>query len=221
MALNRPLNDDEVYNEMNKMISFIKQEAFEKAREIKAKAKILRQESVNIEKLFERKLKQAEFDKKITSSNLNNKCRLRVLQKQQEILDDLFTNSFSEISNVAENQENYEFLIKNLIVQSFVKLSEDSVSIRMTERDLPLVKRIIEETCSEYTSLFKKKVTATVLETDFLPLECGGGVIVSAMGGRIAVDNTLRTRLDISSKDLMPQIRVTLFGNSPNRKFFD
>lgn len=34
----RPLNDDEVINEMNKMVAFIRQEANEKAREIKVKA---------------------------------------------------------------------------------------------------------------------------------------------------------------------------------------
>lgn len=36
--MSRPLNDDEVLSELNKMVAFIKQEALEKAREIKVKA---------------------------------------------------------------------------------------------------------------------------------------------------------------------------------------
>ncbi|OMJ25555.1 V-type proton ATPase subunit E [Smittium culicis] len=230
MALNRPLNDDEVYNEMNKMISFIKQEAFEKAREIKAKAdeefniekaKILRQESINIEKQYERKLKQAEFDKRITSSNLSNKCKLQILQKQQQVLDDLFSQSFNEIQNVKSNKEKYKYLMMNLLVQSFCKISEENVSVRVVKEDVSLLKQIIEKSCSEYTKLFNKPISATVSENDCLSSDYGGGVIVSALGDRISVDNTLRTRLDISSRDLLPQIRVILFGHSPNRKFFD
>jgi hypothetical protein len=36
--MSRPMNDDEVLSEMKKMVSFIKQEAMEKAREIQVKA---------------------------------------------------------------------------------------------------------------------------------------------------------------------------------------
>lgn len=43
----RPMNDDEVLNELNKMVAFIKQEANEKAREIKVKA----DEEFSIEKV--------------------------------------------------------------------------------------------------------------------------------------------------------------------------
>ncbi|KAJ2322728.1 V-ATPase V1 sector subunit E, partial [Coemansia sp. RSA 2681] len=42
----RPMNDEEVFSEMNKMVAFIRQEALEKAREIKVKA----DEEFNIEK---------------------------------------------------------------------------------------------------------------------------------------------------------------------------
>ena len=37
-TMSRPMNDDEVLSEMKKMVSFIKQEAMEKAREIQVKA---------------------------------------------------------------------------------------------------------------------------------------------------------------------------------------
>ncbi|KAG1448497.1 hypothetical protein G6F56_008925 [Rhizopus delemar] len=74
MSTTRPLNDDEVFSEMKKMVAFIKQEALEKAREIKAKAdeefniekaKIVRQESLAIDAVFERKIKQAEVQKRM------------------------------------------------------------------------------------------------------------------------------------------------------------
>lgn len=69
-----PLNDDEVQQEMKKMVSFIKQEAIEKARELQVKAdeefniekaKIVRQETLAIESNYGRKLKQAEISRKM------------------------------------------------------------------------------------------------------------------------------------------------------------
>jgi len=55
-------------------VSFIKQEALEKAREIKVKAdeefniekaKLVRQEALNIESFYEKKKKQAEVQKRM------------------------------------------------------------------------------------------------------------------------------------------------------------
>jgi V-type H+-transporting ATPase subunit E len=72
--MSRGLNDTEVANEMNKMVSFIKQEALEKAREIKVKAdeefniekaKLVRQETLAIEAFYEKKMKQADVQRKM------------------------------------------------------------------------------------------------------------------------------------------------------------
>ena len=69
-----PLNDTEVNNEMNKMVAFIKQEALEKAREIKVKAdeefniekaKLVRQETIAIDLFYSKKTKQAEVQRKM------------------------------------------------------------------------------------------------------------------------------------------------------------
>lgn len=71
---NRPMNDEEVLSEMKKMVAFIKQEAVEKAREIQIKAdeefaiekaKIVRQEAINIDSQYEKKTKQAETANKM------------------------------------------------------------------------------------------------------------------------------------------------------------
>ena len=70
----RPMNDEEVLSEMKKMVAFIKQEAVEKAREIQIKAdeefaiekaKIVRQEAINIDSQYEKKIKQAEVSQKM------------------------------------------------------------------------------------------------------------------------------------------------------------
>ncbi|KAG6843082.1 V-ATPase V1 sector subunit E [Tephrocybe sp. NHM501043] len=70
----RALNDDEVLQQMNKMVLFIKQEALEKAREIQVKAdeefaiekaKLVKQEQQAIDAQYEKKRKGAEVAQKM------------------------------------------------------------------------------------------------------------------------------------------------------------
>ena len=48
-----------------------------------------------------------------------------------------------------------------------------------------------------------------------------GGVTLSGTGGRIALNNTFEKRLKLLEHEALPSIRVTLFGENPNRKFHD
>lgn len=48
-----------------------------------------------------------------------------------------------------------------------------------------------------------------------------GGVELYGYKGKIKCSNTLESRLEMISKQLLPDIRVALFGRNPNRKFDD
>ena len=48
-----------------------------------------------------------------------------------------------------------------------------------------------------------------------------GGIELFAQGGKIKVTNTLESRLDLISEQLLPEVRVALFKRNPNRKFDD
>ncbi|KAI8326921.1 ATP synthase subunit [Choanephora cucurbitarum] len=225
----RPLNDDEVFNEMKKMVAFIKQEAVEKAREIKVKAdeefniekaKIVRQESLNIESVFERKIKQAEVQKKIAQSNHINKTRLRILQERQKVLDDLFEEAEKRIADVSSDEEQYGTLLEGLILQGIYSLMENEVVIRCREQDVDQVNGAIERATEKYEETMKARPSFTVSE-DYLPSSSAGGVILSGLYGKITIDNTLNARLDIAKEEMLPQIRVALFGHSPSRTFFN
>ncbi|KAI8370724.1 ATPase, V1/A1 complex, subunit E [Radiomyces spectabilis] len=225
----RPLNDDEVFNEMKKMVAFIKQEALEKAREIKVKAdeefniekaKIVRQESLNIEAVFERKIKQAEVQKRIAQSNHINKARLRILQQRQQGLDDLFEETNSRIHEIHKDEEKYATLLENLLLQGAYTLMEPEMAVTCREADVDNVRFAAEAVSQKYEQTLGQPVTITVNE-DYLPASSAGGVIVTGLNGKIVVDNTLEARLNIVKEEMLPQVRVILFGHSPNRKFFN
>lgn len=40
-------------------------------------------------------------------------------------------------------------------------------------------------------------------------------------GGKIDIDNTLDTRLELLKDAALPAVRESLFGKNPNRKFYD
>lgn len=52
-------------------------------------------------------------------------------------------------------------------------------------------------------------------------LSSAGGVEVYNSDGKIKVSNTLESRLDLVAQQMMPEIRVALFGANANRKFLD
>lgn len=48
-----------------------------------------------------------------------------------------------------------------------------------------------------------------------------GGVELVAQNGKFVVENTLESRLDLMSQQMVPELRTILFGRNPNRKFTD
>jgi V-type H+-transporting ATPase subunit E len=48
-----------------------------------------------------------------------------------------------------------------------------------------------------------------------------GGVIIVGGQGKIDINNTFEERLRLLQEVALPAVRKTLFGDNPNRKFFD
>jgi len=232
------MNDGEVRKQLQQMINFIKQEAREKAEEIKVKAEeefsieranIVMEERKKINKDFERKLKQVEVRKKIARSNELNQARLRVLKARESSLEKILDDATKRLRDVAR-QSNYKTLLKDLIVQGLIQLREQEVTVVARECDNELVQSILAEAKKEYDSktnsdivlsLHKKhRLAPPPVEGSDLPA-CCGGVLLSANNGKILCNNTLEQRLTLSYEQLLPQIRTTLFGESLTRRYKD
>ncbi|KAI8911621.1 ATPase, V1/A1 complex, subunit E [Gorgonomyces haynaldii] len=223
------LSDNEVAQEMNKMVAFIKQEALEKAREIKIKAdeefniekgKLVRQETVNIEAFFQKKLKQADVQRKIQHSHLINKNRLKVLQARQQILQDLFSEAKSKLVSITDGPH-YGDLLTKLSLQGFYQLMEKKVSIQARPKDYPILEQSLKEAQRIYQEKLGLTIEPTIDKANPLPDNSYGGVVISAVEGRIRSNNTLETRLELLSEQMLPEIRLLLFGPSLSRKFFN
>ncbi|KAJ3387406.1 V-ATPase V1 sector subunit E [Entophlyctis sp. JEL0112] len=178
MAAQQRLNDSEVAAEMNKMVSFIKQEALEKAREIKVKAdeefniekaKLVRQETIAIEAFYQKKTKQADVARKIAQSNHVNKNRLRVLEQRQNVLNDLFSDVRTKLVTISEDASKYEKLLKDLLLQTFFQLMEKKVAVQCRKKDIAVVQKAIAEAQAEYKLKVNSEVEAVIDQTNFVP----------------------------------------------------
>ncbi|KAG0353199.1 ATPase, V1/A1 complex, subunit E [Gamsiella multidivaricata] len=229
MSFNKALNDEEVFSEMRKMVAFIKQEALEKAREIKVKAdeefniekaKLVRQEAINIDAAFQRKVKQADVQRRIAQSNNINKSRMKLLLTRQEMLDKLFADTRSQLLAIAKDTNRYEKFVSDALVQAFFRLLESDVTVQHRKADKATIEKLLPDVKKRYEEATKQTINVELLE-DYLPADSAGGVIVAGNGGRTKCNNTPEARLAILEEDMLPVVRDMLFGQSPNRRFFN
>jgi len=230
LAIKMALSDADVQKQIQHMMAFIDQEANEKAEEIDAKAeeefniekgRLVQQQRVKIMEYYERKEKQIELQKKIQNSNLQNQARLRVLKTREDHINALLDEARERLSHLTQDQAGYERLLEGLITQGLFQIMEDKVGIRCRRQDLQLVLAAHEKSAAAYKEAVKKDILIMVDQENFLPSDMAGGVELFAAGGKIKVKNTLESRLELMSKQMLPELREMLFGANMNRKFRD
>ncbi|KAK0213286.1 ATPase V1/A1 complex subunit E [Desarmillaria ectypa] len=224
---NRPLNDDEVLTEMNKMVAFIKQEALEKAREIRIKAdeefaiekaKLVKQEQQAIDAQYEKKRKGAEVAQKIAQSTLTNKSRLKLLHQREQHLQELFSTSRASVLNLAKDEGRYVQFLGGFISQGFLQLMEPSITLFARKQDVSLVEEAAANASQTYTEISGREVKYGIEGS--LAGDSAGGIKLASGSRRITIDNTLDERLKLLEDRMLPEIRKDLFGPNENRKFY-
>jgi len=222
----RPMNDEEVLTEMNKMVAFIKQEALEKAREIRVKAdeefaiekaRLVKQEQLAIDAQYEKRRKGAEVAQKIAHSTLTNKSRLRLLHLREQNLQDLFQVSREQLATLASSSQYVQFL-QGIIVQGFLQLLDPEVIIHVREADAAAAKQAADAASRQYTDISGRHVEYELVAS--LSPDLAGGIKLVNGNGRITLDNTLDERLRLLEDRMLPEIRNVLYGNNENRKFY-
>lgn len=224
------LSDADVQKQIKHMMAFIEQEANEKAEEIDAKAeeefniekgRLVQTQRLKIMEYYEKKEKQIEQQKKIQMSNLLNQARLKVLKARDDLISDLLNEARLRLSRVAKDPSRYQTLLDGLLLQGFYQLLEPTVIIRCRRQDITLVKTSISKNVPIYKKNINKDIDIHIDQETFLPEDIAGGIEVYNSSGKIKVSNTLESRLELIAQQMMPEIRVALFGANQNRRFLD
>uniref|UniRef100_T1J5G9 V-type proton ATPase subunit E n=1 Tax=Strigamia maritima TaxID=126957 RepID=T1J5G9_STRMM len=224
------LSDADVHKQIKHMMAFIEQEANEKSEEIDAKAeeefniekgRLVQQQRLKIMEYYERKEKQVELQKKIQSSNMLNQARLKVLKAREDHIKTVLEEARSKLALAAQDPARYKSVMHGLILQAMYQLNEKLVSLRCKQIDIPLVQSLIPDCKDKFKEKTQEECDVRLDTENCLTPETCGGIELSALRGRIKVTNTLENRLDLLAQQMIPDIRVTLFGRNPNRKFTD
>lgn len=224
------LSDADVQKQIKHMMAFIEQEANEKAEEIDAKAeeefniekgRLVQTQRLKIMEYYEKKEKQIEQQKKIQVSNLMNQARLKVLKARDDMISELLNEARQRLANVAKDPARYATLLDGLILQGFYQLLEAKVTIRCRKQDMQLVQASVQKNIPIYKAAVKTNLEVRIDPDNFLSQDISGGIELYNGDGKIKVSNTLESRLDLLAQQMMPEIRVSLFGANPNRKFLD
>jgi len=219
--------DTDANKRIRQMINFIKQEAQEKAEEIRVKAdeefqiekgRILNPEKLKLNQEFDRKFKDLEIQRKIEFSTQINKARLEVLEKRGKLMQEIQQTAFQRLGDVKKDTKQYEELLRKLIIQGLIRIDEAQVKIQCLKEDLNLLQNIVVKAVNDYKAIWKKEVgeesqVEVSVETEkFLPPSYVGGVVLTARQNKIMLDNTLAARLEICQDALSPIVRGRLFG---------
>lgn len=224
------LSDADVQKQIKHMMAFIEQEANEKAEEIDAKAeeefniekgRLVQQQRLKIMEYYEKKEKQVELQKKIQSSNMLNQARLKVLKVREDHVRNVLEEARRRLGEITKNPAQYKVILQKLIVQALYQTMESSVILRCRQADVGLVNEVLPEAVEQYKSNIGQNVVVSVDTGNFLAPDSCGGIEIIALNGRIKVPNTLESRLELISQQLVPEIRNALFGRNVNRKFTD
>ncbi|KAJ6828280.1 V-type proton ATPase subunit E-like [Iris pallida] len=152
-----------------------------------------------------------------------NASRIKVLQAQDDLVNAIKEAAGKELLHVSQHHHTYKHLLKELIVQSLLRLKEPAVLLRCREDDLELVESVLHSAKHEYGK--KANVHPPEIVVDkyiYLPpapidahahgLFCSGGVVLASLDGKIVCENTLDARLDVVFRKKLPEIRKSLFS---------
>ncbi|CAH8647408.1 unnamed protein product [Dicrocoelium dendriticum] len=211
------------------MMAFIDQEAREKVEEIDAKAeeefqieksRLVQNQRLKLMEYYTRKEKQIELTKKIQDSNLKNQSRLKVLESREAHIKMLLDETKLRLIELSKDQQRYQSCLSGLITQCLFQLLEPEVVVKCRKMDRELVQSLLPSCVAEYQKKTGSKCSVAI-SNEYLSDDCAGGIEMSNKNGRIKTVNTLESRLEQVSEQLMPRLREILFGVNTSRKFRD
>jgi len=95
-------------------------------------------------------------------SNLTNKARLRLLNRREEHLQDLFSTARNAISTLSQDEARYTKFLEDVILQGFLQIIEPSVTVHARPADVDAAKTAAAQAAAAYKELSGRDVSFKV-----------------------------------------------------------
>lgn len=213
--------------QIRQMVNFIMQEAHEKVNEIKIKTEhdftlerqnLVHHGKIKIQEEYAQKEKDLEIQQRVSRSNAIGESRVKKMKARDDLLQKLKKEALERLEGYTTTPQ-YPTMIKNLIIQGLIKIEESIVEVQYREADKAVVSRVLPEAVQEFKQLMANaginaNVQVSLAKTPIPNKGCSGGVILTALDGKVVLNQTTDERLSIVYEKTMPQIRQTLFSQS-------
>jgi V/A-type H+-transporting ATPase subunit E len=169
-------------------------EAEEKAQEEIEKAK--RQRDARFEEEKGKILGEAEEEAARILAQASIKARQQLSSAKADAIAKIIDGARKELSQMPSDESHF----LNLIREAFEGLGTDKARIYVSPKDVSSVKNLLKA---------DKELSDKVVEVK--ETNCLGGVIAEDLEGKLRIDNTYETRLEMLLPKLLPKISKELF----------
>jgi V/A-type H+-transporting ATPase subunit E len=169
-------------------------EAEEKAREEIERAK--KQRGVKFEQERAKILGEAEQEAARILAQASIKARQLISSAKAEAIAKITDGARQELSRTSTNESN----LMGLIREAVGVLGTDKARIYVSQKDVSTVRESLRA---------DKELSGKILEVR--EADCLGGVIAEDAEGKLRIDNTYETRLDMALPKLLPKVSEELF----------
>jgi V/A-type H+-transporting ATPase subunit E len=169
-------------------------EAEEKAREEIERA--TKQRGLKLDQERARILAEAEQEAARILAQASIKARQLISGAKAEAIAKITEGARNELSGASTNQSN----LLSLIREAAGELGTDKTRIYVSTKDVGAAKESLQA---------DKELSAKILEVR--EVDCLGGVIAEDAEGKLRIDNTYETRLEMALPKLLPKISEELF----------
>jgi len=134
-------------------------------------------------------------------SNRLNQSRLKILQARDQVVESIFQEARSRLTQIVSSPS-YKTLLSKLVLQALFLCMENKVIVTCKKQDVAAVQAVIPDAVKQYKAALGKDTECVLNMKDFLPEDCSGGIIASALDGKIRLTNTLDARLDLLGQEV-------------------
>ena len=217
--------NDNVAFENSKIVRSIWKNTFDKILEIKIsnkraltemREKIMNEEKKKIDLKYKKQYDSQYTENKIEVSTAKNQSNLEKMKKKNDLVNKIIEDTLEKIKEFANpNSKEYQSLLKQLIIESMVKLLESTCYIQVRKEDEKYVKSILNECEKNYSDFMKKETSRDyhcklIIDNEYYDNEFGGVKLMNS-DKKIILANSLQDRLMLCQEQHLPEIKKMLF----------
>lgn len=175
----------------------IVKEAEEKAWQELEKAEKQRETKFKEEK--RKIIEEAERQASRILAQSSIKARQELSRAKTEIIDGIVSRVRKKLPAISSDEGS----LLNLIKEAVEELGADEVRVYVSRKNISAVRKLVKG---------DKGLASKIMEIK--EFDCAGGVIAENIDGKVSIDNTYETRIEMLLPQIVPEISRELFGNS-------